>query len=308
MITKRPLCFLLDPFSAAQQIAKSSPDKIIHRYTAPKIPSNKLVINVYYSLPPGLNENVSIDVQVIIPPGDIYPSKQKQTQVLDPSKDSLQFTFTNNNLTPANNYQYQIRVNYLQEQRFKFIASNVLTLNSTNLSLDHSSFPCTFFTLKIDPNLAKQGTINGIFHTSEMSHSFILGSAFPYFSYPMLSTVSYAKVSAVSLEGDIEVKLPTNITHSTTIGAYNFPQFGSQQAKIKVDFTGHQLSQTVFFQPQGSEVVTSYTFTHEQNTYLYKWNATSIFLSKFCYKIEKGNWSDYFTGNQTITIKIKDAV
>ena len=46
-LTQRPLCFHVDPFAAAQQIAKVSPDTIIHRTTAPPLPAGEREINVF---------------------------------------------------------------------------------------------------------------------------------------------------------------------------------------------------------------------------------------------------------------------
>lgn len=301
-LSQRPLCFLLDPFAAAQQIAKISPDKIIYETTAPPLPQGQLNIGVFYSFPQGLKDNQSIDIQITVPAADIYPFEQTQTQRLTQDKSHLTFTFNNNSVLDGGFYQYQIRVNYPKGNSYQTITGDIKNFEGNTLVLDYSCLPCKFMTFYIDSGFATESKIEGVYHSADWSQDLELTQAVPYFSSPIIGTNTYAEIIAYSLSSSGSVVLRTPITQSTTIGAYSFPVFGSQQALIKVDFSDGVLTETVTFQAQADAVTTEHTFTHQQNTFEYQWNVISIYAVGFRYKTSTRPWSEYVTGDQTIII------
>ena len=302
VLSLRPLCFLLDPFSAAQQIAKESPGAIIHRITPPPMPEDKRAIDVFYTSPSGLDSSVSVDIQLTLPAGTIYPQKQTQTQRLTPDQTRLTFTFFNSSLAVSPFFS-QIRVNYYQGEKWQTISGEQLQCTDHFLVLEPTSLPCKFLTLSLDEGFARQSTISGTYHSGGGEQIFELTSDAPDFSYPVLGGNTYADVEARQLSGDGVVPLPMPVTLSTTLGAYSFPQFGAQQAQITVNLPDQVTAAEFEFEPQSLMPSTKYTFTHLHNTFGYKWTVTSIFASGYRYRAKEGPWSAYVTGNQTIDFK-----
>lgn len=97
--------------------------------------------------------------------------------------------------------------------------------------------------------------------------------------------------------------LPMPVTVNTTIGAWSFPQFGSQQAQITVIFPDGVIGVAFEFEPQDLTPCTKYYFTHLRNTFDYRWTVTSIFASGFRHRTEGSPWSDWITGNQIIDLR-----
>ncbi|MBF7995139.1 hypothetical protein [Rahnella laticis] len=302
VLSLRPLSFLLDPFSAAKQIAKKSPDTIIHRITPPPMPEDKRAIDVFYTSPPGLDSSVSVDIQLTLPAGNIYPRKQTQTQRMTPDQSRLTFSFFNSSLA-VSPFFYQIRVNYFQEEKWQTISGEQLQCADRFLVLDPTSLPCKFITLSLDESFARQSTIRGTYHSGGWGQRIELTQDAPDFSYPSLGESPNAEVEARQLSGDGVVPLPMPVTLSTTIGAYSFPQFGAQQAQITVNLPDGMTAAEFEFEPQSLMPPTKYTFTHLHNTFDYKWTVTSIFASGYRYRAKNGPWSAYVTGNQTIDFK-----
>lgn len=302
VLSRRPLCFLLDPFAAAQQIAKVSPDTIIHRTTAPPLPAGELEIDVFYAFPLGLKSNVFIDIQLTVPAGDIYPLEQTQTQLLVPDSSRLTFRFHNSALDKQA-FLYQIRVNYPKDGAYCTLSSEVRCSDNRALVLDYAALPCHFLTISIDPGFTKQSRIGGLYHSAGWLQDLALTAATPYFSCPILGDDTYADATAYSLSGSEAVPLPMPITQDTTIGAYSFPQFGAQRARITAHLPTEMLKAVVTFQPQHETRTSEHTFTHQQDSFEYQWNVTSIFAAGFRYKTSTGSWSPYVTGDQTIDIK-----
>ncbi|QBX65440.1 hypothetical protein [Serratia quinivorans] len=302
VLSQRPLCFILDPFAAAQQIARVSPDSIIHRTTAPPIPQGEREIDVFYAFPLGLKSNVSIDIQLIVPAGDIYPLEQSQTQLLRPDQSRLTFRFYTSSLE-TEPFFYQIRVNYPQEGGWRILYGERQSCEQQALVLDYAALPCQFLTINIDPGFARESRIGGLYHSAGWQQDLALTAAAPYFSCPILGDETYAEATAYQLAGSGVVPLPMPITQPTTIGAYSFPQFGSQRARITVILPTEMLKATVLFQPQDTDRTTEHTFTHQQNSFDYSWTVTSIFACGFRYQTPSGQWSAYVTGDQTIDIK-----
>lgn len=299
VLSLRPLSFLLDPFSAAQQIAKESPGEIIHRITPPPMPEDKRAIDVFYTSPPGLDGSVSVDIQLTLPAGNIYPQKQTQTQRLTPDQSRLTFSFFNSSLG-VSPFFYQIRVNYYQGEKWKTLPGEQLQCTDRFLVLDPTSLPCKFLTISLDDGFARQSTISGTYHSGGWEQSFEITSDAPDFSYPILGGNTYADAEARQLSGDGVVPLPMPVTLTTTIGAYSFPQFGAQQAQITVNLPDDVVAAEFEFEPQSLMPATKYNFTHLHNTFDYKWTVTSIFASGYRYRAKDGPWSAYVTGNQTI--------
>lgn len=302
VLSRRPLCFILDPFAAAQQIAKVSPDTIIHRTTAPPLPPGEQEIDVFYVLPLGLKSNVSIDIQLTVPAGNVYPLEQSQTQRLGPDQSRLIFHFHTSALEPAP-FFYQIRVNYPQEGSWHTLIGERRPCAERALVLDYAALPCPFLTISLDPGFAKESRIGGIYHSAGWQQDLALTAAEPYFSCPVLGDETFIEATAYQLAGGGVVPLPMPITQATTIGAYSFPQFGSQRARITVTLPAEMLKVALTFQPESQSHTTEHTFTHQQNSYDYPWTVTSIFASGFRYQISTGPWSAYVTGDQTIDVK-----
>lgn len=302
VLSRRPLCFLLDPFAAAQQIAKVSPDTIIHRTTAPPLPAGELEIDVFYAFPLGLKSNVFIDIQLTVPAGDIYPLDQTQTQLLVPDSSRLTFRFHNSALDKQA-FFYQIRVNYPKDGAYCTLSSEVRRSDNRALVLDYAALPCHFLTINIDPGFTKQSRIGGLYHSAGWLQDLALTAATPYFSCPILGDDTYVDATAYSLSGSEAVPLPMPITQDTTIGAYSFPQFGAQRARITAHLPSEMLKAVLTFQPQNETRTSEHTFTHQQDSFEYQWNVTSIFAAGFRYKTSTGSWSPYVTGDQTIDIK-----
>ncbi|KAB8307724.1 hypothetical protein EH227_17255 [Rouxiella chamberiensis] len=302
VLSLRPLSFLLDPFSAAQQIAKKSPDTIIHRVTPPPMPEDKRAIDVFYTPPPGLGAGVSIDIQLTLPAGNIYPQKQTQTQALTPDKSRVTFTFFNSSLG-VSPFFYQVRVNYSHGGSWQTISGDPLQCADSFLVLDPTSLPCKFLTLSLDEGFARQSIISGTYHSGGVDQNLKLTSDAPDFSYPILCGNTYADVEARQISGEGVVPLPGPVTLSTTLGAYSFPQFGAQLARITVNLPDGVTAAEFEFEPQSLMPATKYNFTHLHNTFDYKWTVTSIYASGFRYRSAGGPWSAYVTGNQTIDFK-----
>nr|WP_314589506.1 hypothetical protein [uncultured Serratia sp.] len=302
VLSRRPLCFILDPFAAAQQIVKATPDAIIHRSTAPPLPSGEREINVFYAYPPGLKSSVSIDIQLTVPGGDIYPVEQTQTKVLTPEQSRLIFRFRTSALEAAP-FFYQIRVNYSQDGRWLTLSSELRSCAQPALVLDYTALPCQFMTISIDPGFARQSRISGLYHSAGWLQDLALTAAAPYFSCPILGDETYAEATAYQLGDTGVVVLPMPITQATTIGAYSFPQFGAQQARITVHFPDNLPTFKVTFQQQNESRTTDHIFTHQQDSFKYQWNVTSIFAAGFRYKPEGSPWSEIVTGDQTIDVK-----
>nr|UKE83446.1 hypothetical protein KXZ65_20440 [Pectobacterium sp. PL152] len=150
---------MLDPFAAAQQVAKEAPEQIIHQTTAPSLPDGTLKINLLYAFPQGLKNGSFIDIQIILPPGELYPSEQRLTQRLTPNQSYLAFTFINNTFNPDSEYQYHIRVSYPTDKGYLSLVTELRTSNNKMLTLDYSSFPCQFLTITIDPTFAQHSMI-----------------------------------------------------------------------------------------------------------------------------------------------------
>ena len=301
MLALRPLSFLLDPFAAAQQIAKTAPDTIIHRSTTPPLPEGKRAIDVFYTAPTGLDSSVSVDIQLTLPAGDIYPQKQTQTQILTPDQSRLSFSFFTSSLA-ASPFFYQIRVNYSQGGKWHRRESDALPCNDAFLVLDPAALPCQFLTISLDEGFALQSTLHGTCHSDGWPLEFVLTAKTPVFSYPVIGN-TFADVEARALSGSGVVPLPAPVTLTTTIGAYSFPQFGSQQARITVNLPEGITAATFEFEPQIPIHITPRSFTHQQNTFDYKWTVTSIYACGYRYRSEGGTWSAVVTGDQTIDYK-----
>lgn len=301
MLALRPLSFLLDPFAAAQQIAKISPDTIIHRSTTPPLPEGKRAIDVFYTAPTGLDSSVSVDIQLTLPAGDIYPQKQTQTQLLTPDQSRLSFSFFTSSLATSP-FFYQIRVNYSQEGKWHRLESDALPCNDVFLVLDPAALPCKFLTISLDEGFALQSTLHGTCHSDGWPQGFVLTAEAPDFSYPLIGN-TFADVEARALSGTGVVPLPAPVTLTTTIGAYSFPQFGSQLARVTVNLPDGVPTAEFEFEPQNQMRNTKYNFTHLHNTFDYKWTVTSIFACGFRYRSAGGQWSAYVTGDQTIDYK-----
>lgn len=163
--------------------------------------------------------------------------------------------------------------------------------------------PCPFLTISLDPGFAKESRIGGIYHSAGWRQDLALTAAEPYFSCPVLGDETFIEATAYQLAAGGVVPLPMPITQATTIGAYSFPQFGSQRARITVTLPAEMLKVALTFQPESQSRTTEHTFTHQQNSYDYPWTVTSIFASGFRYQISTGPWSAYVTGDQTIDVK-----
>ncbi|MBN3194646.1 hypothetical protein [Pectobacterium versatile] len=305
-LTQRPICFLLDPFIAAQQIAQKTPEQVIRQSTAPALPDGTLRIKLLYAFPQGLKNGVFIDVQIILPPGELCAYEQRKTQRLISNQSYLDFTFINNTLSPNGEYQYHIRVNYPTEKGYLSLVTEPRTSNNKILTLDYSSFPCQFLTLNIDPTFAQHSFLTGHYYFADHSEPFELTQSSPCFSYPITGRDAYAKVTARDNDSDASVVLDMPITQSATLGAYSFPQFGAQHATITVQFAAGIRYATLRFQAQGETQTRDYTFTPQNNCYEYQWNVISIYATGFRYKTSNGQWSDYVTGNQTITLEAEN--
>ncbi|SLM62577.1 MULTISPECIES: hypothetical protein [Dickeya] len=302
-LAHRPLCFLLDPFAAARQIAKVSPQKVIHEATTPALPAGKKAIMVFYAFPQGLDENVFIDVQLTLPAGNLYPETQQKTQTLVAGKSYLVFEFINNSLPDNPLFYAQVCVNYPTDAGNVAITGERETGLGNLLTLNYTSLPCTFLTLNIDPGFARHSQIRGTYHTAGLVAGVALSQSSPDFSYPVLEGGGWATLSAYALDGSASVALALPVTQSATIGAYSFPQFGAQKATITVHFAANIPYEIVAFQAQGEASIREHTFTPQNNQYAYTWNVTSIYTAGFRYRTRTGAWSDYVTGDQTLIIK-----
>lgn len=305
-LTQRPICFLLDPFATAQQIAKEAPEQVIHQITAPALPDGSLRINILYAVPQGLKDGAFIDIQIILPPGELYPAGQQQTLLLIPSQSYLAFTFINNTFSLNGEYQYHIRVSYPTANGYLSLVSEQRTSNNKILTLDYSSLPCQFLTLNIDPTFAQHSMLTGHYSSANLSEPFELTLASPCFSYPITGRDAYAKLTAWDNDSAASVVLDMPIIQSATIGVYSFPQFGAQHATIIARFATGIRYVTLRFQAQGETQTRDHTFTQQDNCYEYQWNVTSIYAAGFRYKTSNGQWSDYVTGNQTITLEVEN--
>lgn len=170
VLSLRPLCFLLDPFTAAQQIAKTSPDAIIHRMTPPPMPENQQAIEVFYTFPAGLDANVSVDIQLTVPAGIFYPQKQTQTLGMKSDKNRLTFCFLNSSMGDSC-FFYQIRVNSFQAGKWQTLATEQRRCSDRFLVLDSTSLPCTFLTLSLDESFALQSTLHGTYRSAGVEKS-----------------------------------------------------------------------------------------------------------------------------------------
>lgn len=297
----RPICYLFNPFIAAQQLARVSVDKIISRVTAPEIPSGKKDIEVLYDLPLGLHSDVSINVQVSLLAGDIYPQKQTKTIKLLPDKQKETLTFINNNIAKNNDFTYQIIVNYLESGINKQVVSEKHTSTDNVLSITQSAFPCEFLTLTLANELALNCHLQGTYYSGSYVSAFELSTVVSGISYPMVDEKTYAMVKAISLSNNEIIDLPNAINQSTQIGSYLFKEFGSQQANITVVFPPGVDNEIVYFDTQDNQH-TEHLFIRPNNHFLYQWNAPSIFKSKFRYQTKNSPWSGYLAGDQTIKL------
>jgi hypothetical protein len=300
-LTLRPICYLFNPFIAAQQLAKVSVDKIISRVTAPKIPSDQKEIDVLYALPLGLNPNVSINVQVSLLAGNIYPQKQAKTIKLSTDKHKETIKFINNNVSNDEDFTYQIIVNYLENGINKQCVGDIYSGSNNVVSITQANFPCEFFTLTLAKELALSCHLQGTYYSGSFKSTFELSTAISCVSNPIVDKKPYAMVKAVSLSKVETIDLPNAINQSTQIGSYLFKEFGAQQANITVIFFPGVNNEIVHFETQDNQL-TKHTFISPTNHFLYQWNAPSIFKSKFRYKTQNSPWSDYLTGDQTITL------
>ena len=298
-LSLRPLCFILDPFTAAQQIASRTPDAIIHRTTTPPLPADKREIDVFYTVPAGLSSSVALDIQLTLPAGDIYPWPQTQTQALTGEHTQLTFRFQNSDVDTLP-FSYQLRVNYFQDDRWHALCGAQQICSQRVLVLDSTLWPCRFLTLSLDAGFARQSRITGTWQSDGWQQAITLTGEAPNFSAPLLGEESYAEVQAHELSGDVVVPLVQPITQSTTIGAWSFPQFGAQRARITVNLGTDIRDVLVEFEPQSQTRSTTHTFTHSQNTFDYGWTVTSIFASGFRYRVAGGQWSAWVNGDQTI--------
>ncbi|MGM3174318.1 hypothetical protein [Dickeya lacustris] len=302
-LAHRPVCFLLDPFAAAQQIARVSPQSVIHESTPPSLPASQRAIMVFYSFPQGLDDNIFIDVQITLPAGNLYPQPQRNTHTLVAGKSYLVFTFMNNSLSPTSAFEYQISVNYPTDEGNAVIVSEIRTALTPLVTLNYASLPCRFLTLNIDAGFAESSLIRGQYHTGQLTVDVALSQSAPYFSYPMLADGGEVSLTAYARNGKESVALDMPVTQSMTIGAYSFPQFGAQQATITVRFAANVAYETVAFQAQGETSVRTHTFTPQNPAYTYTWNVTSIYAAGYRYRTRTGEWSDYVSGDQTLIIK-----
>ncbi|MCL6333403.1 hypothetical protein EXT66_06145 [Pectobacterium carotovorum subsp. carotovorum] len=305
-LTRRPICFLLDPFAAAQQVAKEAPEQIIHQTTAPSLPDGTLSIDLLYAFPQGLNNGVFIDIQVILPPGELYPFEQQKTQRLIPNQSYLTFTFINNTFSTNGKYQYHIRVSYPTDKGYISLVTEPQISNNKILTLDYSSFPCQFLTINIDPTFAQHSMFRGNYYSANLSETFELTLASPCFSYPITGSNAHARVTAWDNDSTASVVLDMPIIQSATLGVYSFPQFGAQHATITTQFAAGIRYATLSFQAQGETQTREHTFTPQDNCYEYQWNVTSIYAAGFRYKTSNGQWSNYVTSNQTIMLEAEN--
>lgn len=301
-LSQRPLCFILDPFTAAQQIASRTPDAIIHRTTAPPLPADRRDIDVFYSFPEGLCSHVALDIKLTLPGGNIYSWPQTQTLELSAGQTQLTFHFQNS-AVEAIPFNYQLRINYLQDGRWLNRCTEPQTCTAPVLLLTPAMWPCPFLTFSLDAGLARQGHITGTYQSQEWLQAFGLTAETPNFSAPALGDDTFARAEAHALSDDIVVPLPQPMSQSTTIGAWSFPQFGSQQAHIVVNLGADTRDVTLEFEPQSPARSTTKTFTHTHNTFDYGWTVTSIFASGFRYRVAGGQWSAWVTGDQTINLE-----
>ncbi|MEW6989617.1 hypothetical protein AADZ91_02915 [Colwelliaceae bacterium 6441] len=297
----RPICYLFNPFIAAQQLARVSVDKIISRVTAPEIPSGQKMIDVLYALPSGLSLDVSIDVQISLLAGNIYPQTQKKTIRLSTDKQKETIAFINNNISYNKDFTYQVIVNYLDNGVNKQCVGDIYNGTNNVVSITQEIFPCEFFTLTLAKELASSCHIQGTYSSGSYVSTFDLSSAVPCISNPIVDKKTYAMIKAVSLSKIETIDLPNAINQSTQIGSYLFKEFGAQQATITVNFLPEVDKEIVHFETQDLQL-TEHMFISPKNHFLYQWNAPSIFKSKFRYKTKNSPWSDYLSGDQTITL------
>lgn len=301
--TKRPLTFQLDPFKAAQQVAQKDPNEVIKVIDTPVIPSTELLLQVNYFLPKALMEHIFIDLTLTVPPGDMYPFKQIKTLLLQPDRSLLEFKFKNNSFSGKVDYCYQLRLTYSEMGQSRSIPGPEVREEGRFLTLLQANLPTKILTVTLGQVLAETALLKGIYHADDLQEPFELSSTHPCFSYPILSEGAYISILAISLTTGKEVVMPNFITESTTIIGPNFPTYGSKWANIKAQLPEGTLSQTVFFQPEGSEENTKHEFTILSTEFKYTWFAPSIFETRFRYQIEGKEWSDYFESGQSINIQ-----
>lgn len=301
VLSKRPLVFQFDPFAAAQELAKTSPDKVIFRYEPPAIPAGKVEVTILSVLPQGM-QDINLLLQLTVAGGPFVPKDQQQAVQLTAQMESKSCFFTKPGFDPHLQYTYQLQINYLTTDGYKSINGSAQQSEAQQLVINQKTLPCSFLTFSISSGLATIATLEGILHTRQQKQPFTLTKATPNYSYPVLSEGSYATVKVTALADGKQVTLPSRLLQSTTIGQYNFPGFGNQTATITAVLGPKVTYQTVLFEAEGRSKTTSFTFIEGNLTYQYHWTPYSIFKNGFRYKIGDGQWSDYVHGNQTITI------
>ncbi|UXY08909.1 hypothetical protein N7922_13500 [Kosakonia sp. ML.JS2a] len=302
-LTRRPLCFTLDPFAAAQQIAKVDINAILHYPEPLPMPDGKLMFDLFYTWPPGLSDRVNIDVQITIPPGLLYPTEQTKTLLLQATTTHLACEFYNNSPDGADSYHYQVRITWSTDHGRQFLIGELTPFTGSTLVLGYNALPCPFLTINIDPGFASSCRLSGIFHSQDKNVPLLLTEKAQWFSYPRLDKEDHAELTAEQVSGPGVVPLPTPVMLSTTIGAWCFPQFGAQRALITVHFPATMPYVELLFQAQGRDDEQAHAFTHSQPTFEYRWTVTSIFAAGFRYRTRTGEWSDYVSGDQTIDIE-----
>ncbi|WP_017346988.1 hypothetical protein [Pantoea sp. A4] len=303
VLTQRPLCFQFDPFTAAQQIAGARPDEIIHRITAPPIPADHLAITLIYVWPEGLSPDAALDVQVRIPPGNLYPQQQSLTQSLRPDASQLAFLFRNNSSQPNGDYHYQPLLTVFGSENHLNFPGVARLFHGSTAVVDYRLLPVGFFRLEADSELLQHSRLTGTFSSGEITQDFILDSENPAFCAPQIAELSLATVVAHQLEGDGQVILPDAITQSGRIGLASFPQYGAHQATIQVQLPAHLTSVTLFFVSEEGLYNEANVFTHQQPEFIYHWRVSSLYHSRYRYRIgDNGAWSAWVAGNQTIMI------
>lgn len=303
-LVTRPLCFTLDPFAAARQIAREAPETIIHELTAPPLPVGMTDISLSAALPPGLPNDVIVDIQISVPPGQLYPARQTQTQPLNAGGVPLTFRFYSHTLSTEPVYQYQIRITCRTPQGTQTQKGAIKDFTTKILMLDNTALPCQFLTLNVDLSLTHSSRIIGtLFTGSSFLKRFVLTQHSPELSYPLSNDDVHINITAEALNGTGSVVLPTPVTQTTTLGIWSFPQFGHQQALITVYLPPELPAAEFIFQQQNESRCTSFFFTQQANVFEYRWNVTSLYAPGFRYRTPDGEWSEYVTGNQTIDLR-----
>lgn len=132
-----------------------------------------------------MQSGVTLDIQLTVPPGNIYPIEQTQTLALRPDRTWLTFKFHNSALD-AQPFFYQIRVNYPQDGVYRTLPGEQRRCDEDNLVLDYAALPCRFLTLYLDPTFALQSRLGGPYYSADWRQTWALSASAPYFSAPIL--------------------------------------------------------------------------------------------------------------------------